>query len=34
MVRVNFGASKFVYDIEAHDWSAWKTENVITPFGT
>lgn len=24
-VRANFGASKFVYDIEAHDWSADET---------
>lgn len=24
-VRVNFGASKFVYDIGAHDWSADET---------
>ena len=27
-VSINFGASKFVYDIEAHDWSAGETADA------
>ena len=28
-VRVNFGESKFVYDIDAHDWTVEETAAAV-----